>query len=194
MKTLPLILIDTSKIDIDSLFFSEYISFEERKNFDKYTHALTKKEKIASLYLKNKYIGKYYLNEKGKPLSESKYFNISHSDGMVVLVIDSFNVGVDIEKVRPFDNDLKDYISSTLEKEYIKDDQTFFEVWTNKEALVKALGIGLNSNIKDIPSLPLNSERCYQGHVFKNKTLLIDDYVVTISRESLEEFEVEIKR
>ena len=47
--------------------------------------------------------------------------------------------------------DLKRYISTDEEYEYIKDDKSFFEIWTNKEALSKCIGIGLTKKVKEIP-------------------------------------------
>lgn len=179
-------------IPLDVLLCSNYLSNEERASFNKFTNIDVKKEKIVSSIFKNKYIGDYYLNEKGKPLSKDIYFNISHSHGVIVFIVDKSPIGIDIEKIKKVEDDLIDYISNEEEKLYIKDEKTFFEIWTNKEALLKAIGTGISSNIKDIPSLPLNSKRSYQDKIYSNKTITFEDYVITVSREDEEEFELKI--
>lgn len=192
MKEIIVYLIDINRTDVDSLFHSEFFSNEERQSFDKYTHEVVKKEKIVSTYLKNKYIKDYYVDENGKPLAKDKYFNISHSHGLIALVIDTVPVGIDVELIRKYDEKLQSFISSNEEKEYISDDKSFFEIWTNKEALVKAFGLGLREDVKKIPSLPINGRREYHGHHYLNKTFYYQDYVLTISRESGEEYQIVI--
>ena len=73
------------------------------------------------------------------------HFNISHSGNWVIIGFSNEPIGVDIEKIEPdFDYDL---ISaqhfSALEKEYARTSAGFYEIWTRKEALAKALGSGL---------------------------------------------------
>lgn len=190
MKYLNIYFIDSNSVDINDYLFSSYIKEEERSLFSKYKVEQVRKEKIISTYLKNKYIGEYKLNEYKKPISKDKYFNISHSLGAVVLVVDEVNIGIDIEKIRDYKDDLKKYISSYEEMNYIDSNEKFFEVWTNKEALVKAFGTGLKNNIKGIPALPLNSKRFYEGTFYFNKTIKYNDYIITLSRNSDEEFEI----
>ena len=72
------------------------------------------------------------------------------------------------------------------------DEKTFFEIWTNKEALVKSFGSGISSKINEIPSLPINGMRNYQNKIYFNKTITYEDYVITVSREKNEEYELEI--
>ena len=192
MKKLDVILINYDEVDINRYFYSDYLSNEDRKSFDKYTHPGVKKEKIVSLYLKRKYIINFYIDENGKPLSDEKCFNISHSHGLIALVIDIVPVGIDVELVRKSDDSLKDFISSKEEREYINDDKSFFEVWTNKEALVKAYGLGIREDIKNIPSLPLNGARDYKSHFYINKTIMYNNYIITVSRQSSEDYEINL--
>jgi len=48
MKKVDVIKINLNEVDINSLFCSPYLSNEERKSFEKYTHPEVKKERIAS--------------------------------------------------------------------------------------------------------------------------------------------------
>ena len=185
-------LINCKDVSLDSLLNSKYISLLEKSSFDKYKNDEVKKEKIASAYLKNKYVGKYHLNELGKPISDNVYFNVSHSHYLVGLVIDNVPVGIDIEKIRPVDKKLSDYVSDELEKNYIHDDQSFYEIWTNKEALVKCVGTGIKMKMNTIPGLPINNKREYQGNIYFNKTIKHRDFIITISRQKDEDFTPEI--
>jgi len=76
------------------------------------------------------------------------HFNVSHSRGIAVLAVSDMPVGIDIEKIREL-RDLEAVIelSCTDEESRIlagldndAKNQLFFELWTRKEACVKALG------------------------------------------------------
>ena len=179
-------------VSFDYLLNSKYFSILEKASFEKYKNENVKKEKIVSAYLKNKYIGEYHLNEYGKPVSDNVFFNISHSHGYIVLVIDQAPVGIDIEKIRAVEEDLRNYISNEEEKQYIHDDESFFEIWTNKESLVKANGNGINQKPNLIPGLPINGPRIYQNKTFFNKTIKYQDLVITVSREGNDEFDINV--
>ena len=188
MKKIKIYWLDTNDVSLETLLGSPYA----KESFENYKVEESRKEKIASSILKNKYIGNYHLNEFGKPLSETKSFNVSHSKGVVALAIDSSPIGIDIEKIREVNESLISHISNEEEKKYIHDEKSFFEIWTNKEAVVKAQGKGLSSKVKDLPGLPLNSIRLYQDKSYCNKTIEYQGYVITISREDLEDFELVI--
>lgn len=183
---------DSIGISTECLLNNKCFSYGEKHTFDKYKHIETKNEKIVSEIFKRKYIGDYHLNEFGKPISDNCYFNISHSYGVVVFVMDTVPVGIDIEKIRDAEDDLVNYISNEKEKAYIRDGESFYEVWTNKEALVKAYGTGIKRKPNEIIGLPINGIRYFEGKTFYNKTIKYDDYVITVSREDDKDFELEI--
>ena len=97
MKEVKVLLFDIDNIKVDESFFSH----EDKKQLEQYTNEKVRREKTLSLYVKRKYIGEYYLNESGKPLSKNKFFNISHKDQYLVFVIDEVPVGIDIEHLKP---------------------------------------------------------------------------------------------
>ena len=115
MKRLFVLYFDTSNVTIDDLLKSPYLSNKDKLSFEKYKNEETKKEKIVSAIFKNKYIGKYKINENGKPISENRFFNISHSHGLVVFIEDVVPVGIDIEQIRAVKNDLIDFVSNKEE-------------------------------------------------------------------------------
>lgn len=185
-------LVDCESYSVEELLNSKYLSPVEKCSFEKYKNIEVKKEKIISRILKNKYIGEYHLSDTGKPVSNSIYFNISHSHQTVVLVMDSVPIGIDIEKIRPVNKDLVDFISSEYEKEYIKDDESFYKIWTNKEALAKAYGSGINEKPNHIPGLPINNKKIYNNDVYYNKTIKYEDFIITVSRNKDEDYSLEI--
>jgi 4'-phosphopantetheinyl transferase len=118
---------------------------------------------ILSLYVKTlpqeiqfaytPYKKPYLLNPSHSPFQ----FNLAHSDDMAIYAITlNYDVGIDIEKMRPtynqlvaqrFFNEKENHLLMQLPtKEKMAG---FYRVWSRKEALIKAVGKGL--------SLPLSS-------------------------------------
>lgn len=188
--TIEVHIFNTKNVSLEQLLESNY--FLDKTKFDNFTHLEIKKEKIVSEIFKRKYIGEYSLNEFNKPISKDKFFNISHSKGYVAFVMDVVPIGIDIEKIRDFNPKLIDFISNEEEQKYIRSAGNFYEIWTNKEALVKACGSGIKQKINTIPSLPLNSFKEYNSKIYYNKTIKCDDLIITVSRESKEDFEIKI--
>ena len=84
-------------------------------------------------------------NEHGKPYWENgPYFSISHCKQGIAVAIDDQPIGIDIETIRHADEDL---IARTMnEEERVgMDDRKFTRLWTCKEAVVKAQGVGIQS-------------------------------------------------
>ncbi len=97
-------------------------------------------------------------------------FNISHSGETVLVGVSAdAEIGVDVEVIRPFDNFME------IAEKYFHPEETltisnmpqnmhlnkFYEIWTQKEAAVKALGIGL--------ACPLNHFKVSNGYDFWGK-------------------------
>ncbi len=85
------------------------------------------------------------------------YFNVSHSEGLLAIAVNSSGpVGVDIEKVRKIDQ--LDTIASTLfstEQQRVLSKlganerlDLFFKYWVHREAVTKALGVGLLEHVE----------------------------------------------
>jgi 4'-phosphopantetheinyl transferase len=98
------------------------------------------------------------------------HFNVTHSaDVALVAVTRIGEVGVDVERVRPFANDLgmaERYFSpgeTTLLRSLIgpRRSEAFFHAWTRKEAYLKASGKGLSYGLErvEVTLLPEDEAR-----------------------------------
>jgi 4'-phosphopantetheinyl transferase len=122
----------------------------------------------------------------------SVFFNVSHSRDYAVIAIATCPVGVDVEYVNT-DFDYEEILPTTcnhLEIDEIRnsDDKyrTFYKFWTRKEAILKAIGTGIDDNLLKIPitdgfhSIPLSLMGNYETvKVFSFN--LNDDYMSALA-------------
>jgi 4'-phosphopantetheinyl transferase len=102
----------------------------------------------------------YHFNKKPYLSSHpSLCFNISHSEDFAVIAISLNKIGVDIEYIAKdftFINLLPDIFDDNevlAIQKAVNKKHAFYTSWTRKEALVKALGKGIDDDFKNIPSL-----------------------------------------
>ena len=80
------------------------------------------------------------------------FFNISHCKYAVACALADFEVGVDIQDIRPIDWDVARRVCSENElRELEKADdpaRLFCKIWTEKEAYAKAKGLGVDSVLR----------------------------------------------
>jgi 4'-phosphopantetheinyl transferase len=79
-------------------------------------------------------------------------FSASHSDGLAAVAVTRGRaIGVDVERLRPIDDNLgiarsffctSEYVSLAALPEHERND-AFLALWTRKESVVKATGLGL---------------------------------------------------
>lgn len=99
-------------------------------------------------------------NEHGKPFIENgPYFSISHCKEGIAVAVDDQPIGIDIEAIRHANNDLVERVMNEKEKSQITNHhgsadrqkspiesaRAFTRLWTQKEAIVKAEGVGIQS-------------------------------------------------
>ncbi len=166
-----------------------------RDNILKYTN---KEKQIASLIgklllieglksIKN-YDSKEINIEKGssnsKPfIKNAPYFNISHSGDVIVCAISkSYEIGIDIEKIKPIKIENFNSILSKEDLKFIKNkkdhSKAFFEVWTKKEAVLKAIGTGIIPTL--FKNITLNNNLGIVNNIDKwylKRINLFDEYV-----------------
>lgn len=127
-------------------------------------------------YAVSKYYGKLtildldYSNNKPFIINSNLKFNLSHSNNTVALAIsDEYNIGIDIERIRPLDMRLARRIANDIEIKNIDSGKDLISLWTKKEAFVKLNGDSIFSNIKE---LKLDS-KSYEQIEYK-------DYIITV--------------
>ncbi len=92
----------------------------------------------------------------GKPYLKdypNLFFNLSHTDSLILIALADFPVGVDVERLeRNADNEaiLKHFFSEKEQQSYFSQPENqrqlaFFKGWTRKEAILKATGEGLSA-------------------------------------------------
>lgn len=115
-------------------------------------------------------ISKIYYNTNGKPLIKDKYFSISHTSTMTILVIHDKNIGIDIEEVRKIDPRVKNFLLQNInfDKNINKNKDDFLlKEFVKREAYIKFMGLSLKNLNDDIKG-------------FKFKTFNIDNCIVSI--------------
>lgn len=84
------------------------------------------------------------------------YFNISHSGKWVVCGVDDAPLGVDIEQIRENMMDVARRFFSSSEQNFLRTvpeehrRAAFTELWVLRESYMKATGLGLSMNLKDL--------------------------------------------
>lgn len=82
---------------------------------------------------------------------ENVYFNISHSENVILGIIDENQVGVDVEKIADINIKIAEQFFSINEINYIYKNpnmkKSFYDIWTRKESFIKAIGTGLNTSL-----------------------------------------------
>ncbi len=103
------------------------------------------KENIGNVSIEVKQDGKPYLAGK-----ENLFFNLSHSENMVMCAVADKEVGCDVERKTEFDRALASYVMTRQELQQIygleseaKQQEMFFRLWTLKESYMKATGLGI---------------------------------------------------
>jgi 4'-phosphopantetheinyl transferase len=125
-------------------------------------------------------------DENNRPFIDSEIdFNISHSGEYVVCAISkNLRVGIDIEKIVNIDVDeIKDLVFNDVEMLKLKQESDvmsyFYDIWTIKEAALKATGKGLSYSMKNIEIKQNNLLYCEKNWTFE-KVVVNPEYVCHI--------------
>lgn len=115
----------------------------------------------------------------GKPVAENCFISISNSHSKCAVCVSSNPIGIDIEKItdKNFEKTVKKTFSEK-EKEYLTKNysaETFYEIWTRKEAYSKISGEGIKDIIKGTDTFSL------EGYEFE--TEFIDGFVMSVCVE-----------
>lgn len=147
------------KISVDDIEdFSIIDSFPKniKKRIEDKKNPLSRKQSIVGYYLLMKGAKELFgienlevdFTENGKPITNSFFFSISHSEKLVACAFSDKPIGLDVQNIRYIA--INDHIPFFTDKDinYIKSCESgqidrFFEVFTKKEALVKLYGAKL---------------------------------------------------
>ena len=101
----------------------------------------------------------FSISEHGKPSilgRDDIFFNISHCRHAVACIVGTEPCGIDIEDRGRYHDSVAQYAMNAREQQDIlqsaDSDLTFTRLWTQKEAVLKCLGTGINDDMKDVLS------------------------------------------
>jgi 4'-phosphopantetheinyl transferase len=133
---------------------------------------------------------RFEYNENGKPSLHGSelafHFNLAHCGDLAVLAITrAAEVGVDVERVRPLKDadDIADRFFSPTESDGLKaltaaeKPAAFFNLWTRKEAWLKATGEGLSDSLNQVEVSFLPRDKAQLVRLF-GKTAQIDQWTL----------------
>lgn len=176
-------------------FVSSFVDPKRKEKAERYAFENDKLLSLGAGYLLKKYLprGEIKESENGKPfLSGGPFFNISHSGEYVVLAIHpTREVGIDIEQINEHRIDAIQYVLSEEEKK-IDDPKMLFQIWSNKESLIKCISSGLK-DIKRINGLPLEGVRLVDGKDYYSKAMIFDSYSLSLTLRGNEPFNIKLQ-
>ena len=194
MDKLLIYIIPISLVKDNLSFISSFVS-EKRK--EKALKFVNEKDQLLSFgagYLLKKYLPNEEISEtsSGKPyLPNGPFFNISHSGEYVVLAVHlSRDVGVDIERIDDKKIDAIRFVLNEEESNIVEKEQ-LFQIWSNKESLVKCMSLRL-MDIRKVTGLPLNGVRTINGEDYFTKSMIYDGYSLSITLKGNESFEIDM--
>lgn len=117
-------------------------------------------------------------NEFGKPfVPGAPWFSVSHCRNAIAVAIDHLPIGIDIETIRTVDTDLITRTMNSAEQALINASdepaRAFTRLWTQKEAILKAKGTGIQS-FEEL----LRAIDSFEGQI---QTIEKENYIYTIA-------------
>jgi 4'-phosphopantetheinyl transferase len=165
-KKIHVFLLHLDEYDEEQLY--EFLSKDEKERADRLKVELKKKQFIISRSVLRKIISTslnkshdeiaFHYTDKNKPFIKDKInnkkleFNVSHSEQCILIAVTLDNsVGVDVEKInanidfeslsaRFFSKKENQYLSNLEDSKKLN---AFYNIWTRKEAFIKATGKGI---------------------------------------------------
>jgi 4'-phosphopantetheinyl transferase len=178
--------------------FSFVLSYADETRKEKAERFKNEKDQLLSLgaaYLMKKYLPneEIKITDTGKPyLPNGPFFNVSHSGEYVVFAsLSNSEVGIDIEKIDENKLDGIRYVLDEEEKK-INDSGVLFQIWSNKESLIKCSSNGLK-DIKKVKGLPLNGKRIINGQSYYTKSVIYNGYSLSVTLKQEEPFNLIIE-
>ena len=156
----------------------QWQKIENRLGTFYYSFSKTSKE-LLEIALKEEGITSYKISESinGKPYIDNSniFYNISHKNKMVGLIISDSEVGLDIEYVDTENIKRKStlkYFFTEKERESITNNEELLTLWTKKESYIKLNG----GMLRDAIGLDINNINVIYD------TFKLDNYIITICK------------
>ena len=129
------------------------VSQQRREQALRYRHLFGRFCCLKSwLMLSAMHIGEmdFLYNQHGKPYIEGgPFFSISHCKEAIAVALDDQPIGIDVESIRRFDPELVTRTMNDSEQALIAasahPERAFIRLWTQKEAVLKMEGTGIES-------------------------------------------------
>lgn len=131
----------------------------------------------------------YYVNLYKK---HNIQFSISHAGDIVICAVSSNLVGIDIEKVKTFPQEIINHYYTKDEIDYCKQGQEFpYKIWTRKECYLKAIGVGIGGLKRTMPMVENGKiKKQFCGFIFKELQLDSEYETVVCTTEEKETVKV----
>lgn len=132
------------------------------------------------------------IGEHGKPEVKNLYFNLSHSDNMVICAVSDKTVGCDIERIQTAPKRIAKRFFHENEIEYLerfdehRKNEEFYRLWTIKESYLKMTGYGLTFPLKDFEVRIIDGIRIYKNHMLQDcyiNEYALEGYKVAVCSE-----------
>jgi len=169
---------------------ARYLRDTDRNRFITSRSAL---RQILGSYLKQSPAAiEFKLGDNQKPYIDSPIrFNLSDSGDWILVAIAKTEIGIDVEYIKPgftYEGIIDTHFNAR-EAEYIEagdKHNRFFKLWTRKEAILKATGVGLTEHLRSITALDgifsLDGELLSTHNNWElNTFILADNYPATIA-------------
>ncbi len=148
--------------------FYGLLSDAEKQRCDRITHARARRQHVVARGQLRVLLGHYLhlapelvqidLGFQGKPQVAGLEFNLSHSGDLVAYAFGTVPLGIDVEQRRHLDAAalVKRFFTPLEWQEWqelpaAEQETAFFQVWTIKEAYLKAIGTGLSRSLSTVP-------------------------------------------
>lgn len=133
---------------------------------------------LVKKLLKLKKCPDFEYSQNGKPFIKNKHFSISHSNNFLVVATAKNEIGVDVQKVVEYKENLAKHICNQKEYNKIKNSKNksleFTKLWTKKESYIKCKGQTIFCDLKNV--LNFNKD-CYF------KFYYVKDYVICVCKQ-----------
>lgn len=183
--------------DLMDLPGSDLLETERRRYMMRYLQAADRARCLAAGLMMRRVLGREEAalvrkGEFGKLfLPGGPDFSISHSGSKVVLAVDQRDIGVDIEQISPWYPEVARRVFTPAELAWLekqKGQAAFYRLWTGKEAVMKALGLGFQLPPESFEILPDSAgPNRVCGRSWHLHWREMDNHMLCIASESPEE-------